>query len=206
MKTIAYYIILHFVIVGCKTEKKQTIHISRSNDTIEVNNTVKDTVVSKQINSKDLKGKLIGKTYSNIYEISEFKDYYSPGGHGVGSTFRGKEYSIKIVHIKEGITSFVIFNEAFVSESDVVYKILDVLDLTKKEYYTILKDNDKILYSGFGYKDGKNDQEIIAIAQYDENAEFLTKIYKAWRADRKTEKIIEIPVDGIKVENMDYGL
>ena len=34
----------------------------------------------------------------------------------------------------------------------------------------------------------------------------LTKILKAWRADRKTEKIIEIPVDGIKVENMDYGL
>ena len=100
----------------------------------------------------------------------------------------------------------MIFIEAFVSESDVTYKILDVLDLTKKEYYTLLENKDKMLYSGFGYKNDKIDEEIIAIAQYDENAEFLTKIYKAWRADRKTEKIIEIPVDGIKVENMDYGL
>ncbi|WP_103867605.1 hypothetical protein [Aquimarina sp. I32.4] len=61
------------------------------------------------------------------------------------------------------------------------------------------------LYYHFCFKDGKQDEEIIAIAKYEEE-EFLTKILKAWRADRKTEKIIEIPVKGIKVENMEYGI
>ena len=89
MKAILYYIVLYFGIVSCKTEKKKTIHISKSNDTIEVNNIVNDSVISKQINLKNLKSKLIGKIYSNIYELPEFKDYYSPGGHGIGNVFHG---------------------------------------------------------------------------------------------------------------------
>ncbi|KZS42306.1 hypothetical protein AWE51_02375 [Aquimarina aggregata] len=204
MKFNSLCILFFIFIIACKSEKKQTsISLEKESNTqviYSANNTF--------IKNEELKGvekDLIGRIYSDIEDVNEFKNYYSPGGASVGEIYNNKEYSINTVQIKEGLDSFVIFNEALVSESDVQYKILDTLNLTGKEY-GLLSDKDKSLYIHFCYKDGENDQEIIAIAQYDENEEFLTTIYKAWRADRKTEKIIEIPIDGIKVENVGYGL
>ena len=204
MKTILYYIILYAGIISCKTEKKQIIQVSKINDTIEVNSTIIDSAVL-QVNLKSLESELIGSVYSKEEGIKEFEEYYS-GGAIIGEVFNNKQYTISSLSGKGDIVKYILFEESLrIKGLDGEFKILDVLDLTG-EKYILLNDKDKNLHYHFCYKDDKNDQEIIAIAQYDENAEFLTKIYKAWRADRKTEKIIEIPVEGIKVENMDYGL
>lgn len=54
---------------------------------------------------------------------------------------------------------------------------------------------------------GQNpDKEIIAVADYRPDAEYFTRVRRAWRANRKTEKFEEILVEGIRCENDGYGV
>lgn len=54
---------------------------------------------------------------------------------------------------------------------------------------------------------GENrDKEIIAVADYQPGEEYLTRVRRAWRANRKTEKFEEILTEGIRCENVDYGV
>ena len=54
---------------------------------------------------------------------------------------------------------------------------------------------------------GQNrDKEIIAVADYQPGEEYLTRVRRAWRANRKTEKFEEILTEGIRCENVDYGV
>ncbi len=198
MKLNVLYIIIFLSLVSCKNNKKSSSNIQMSNqyDSVIAEKEVKNTF-SKQDSTKILKERLLGTIYSDLKEIDEFKKF-SSGGASIGNDFNNKKYTFSSIRGSNDIVKYVLFEENLGSK----FKILDLLDLTKEK---LLKDEDKNLYYHFCYMDNKNDQEIIAIAEYEEK-EFLTKILKAWRADRKTEKIIEIPVDGIKVENIDHGL
>ncbi|MFD0992992.1 hypothetical protein [Tenacibaculum geojense] len=192
-----YIILLLFsLFFSCKTEKKESTSNIDNNISIPVK-----TNENLQKTNNTLKDKLKGKTYSNIKEIDELKNCYHPGGSVVGK-LNGKTFTVSVFHVKEGIPSYILFEESLSSEVN-KFKILDVLDLTKEE---ILKDESYSLNHHFCYKNGKSDEEIVAIAKEDEEEEFFTEIYKAWRADCKKEKFIEIPVEGIKVENMGYGI
>jgi len=217
MKLIFVYIFIFLSISGCKTEKKEgtTLVTLEKKSTNVVNKKIIDSVKIVETEKKDplsnfqkpsiSKDSLIGKIITGYSQVIGFEEYNS-GGAIIEESFNGKEYSLSELQGKGDIANYVIFEEnTDFNENGGKFKVLDILDLTGKEY-ELLSDKDKSLYIHFCYKDGENDQEIIAIAQYDENEEFLTTIYKAWRADRKTEKIIEIPIDGIKVENVGYGL
>ena len=199
MKLKILYTLLFILMINCKTETKQTIKKSE-NLIVKASDTIKN---KSKLNIID---KFIGKIYKSIDDIDEFKQY-SVGFASIEDEFNSKTYDLLTLSGKGDIEKFIIFRSSL-SDGDYRgnFKILDILDLTTEDNNKLLKDKDKNLFIHFCYKNGKNDQEIIAIAEYDEYAEFLTKIHKAWRADRKTEKIIEIPTAGIKVENMDYGL
>jgi len=198
MKIIVLYISFFLCLIACKNSEKSSsdILISTKDSSELVNKEVKNALL-KQDSVKGLREKLIGKTYTDLKEIEEFKEYNS-GGATIGDDFNGKTYMFSSVRGVKDIAKYVLLEESLNSK----FKIVDILDLTKED---VLYDEDYNLYYHFCYKDGKNDQEIIAIAKYEEE-EFLTKIVKAWRADLKNEKIIEIPIDGITVSNEEYGL
>ena len=50
------------------------------------------------------------------------------------------------------------------------------------------------------------DKEIVAIVDYQRGVEYFTRVRKAWRANRQTEKFEVIPTRGIKCENDGFGL
>lgn len=80
-----------------------------------------------------------------------------------------------------------------------VDRVVDVLKLpTTKKNETVV--------AGQCFFNGKQDGEIIAIAVYVEDAEFFTKIIKAWRANTTTEKFEEISIKGIKCANEGFGV
>ena len=191
MKKNILYLFLSIALLSCKTENKTSFAESK-NDTI-----VKVTSLLQKDSTSNLKSQLIGRTYQDINEIDGFENLNS-GGSTIGEAINNKSYTLTNVRGSGNKTKYIFLEENL--ENQKLFKILDILDLKKEK---LLKNNN--LYYHFCYKDGKQDEEIIAIAEYEEEA-FLTKIFKAWRADRKTEKIIEIPTKGIKVENMDYGL
>jgi len=191
-----YFILFFIAFFGCKSEKKESFSHQEKQQTL-VKKEAKDKTVFEEKLNNNLKDKLIGKTYSDLNEIQYFKGFHS-GGSIIGETFNGKNYSISNIRGKGNKTKYILFEEH--KENQKRFKILDLLDLSNNKL--LISNN---LYYHFCYKDGKQDQEIIAIAKYEEE-EFLTKILKAWRTDREIEKIIEIPVDGIKVENIDFGL
>lgn len=50
------------------------------------------------------------------------------------------------------------------------------------------------------------DKEIVAIVDYQPDAEYFTRVRKAWRANRQTGKFEVIPTKGIKCTNEGAGL
>lgn len=204
MKFIYIYILIFLLSISCKVDKKNSV-----NDIVfEENKTIVIDTLSKELIPNEKKSKiaindLIGKTLRDYELVTDFAKY-SEGGAIIEESFKGRKYSLSEFQGKNDVAKFIVFVENLeFKNSGRKFRIVDVLDLTGKEYF-FLKDVDKNLYIHFCYKDGINDQEIIAIAEYEENVEFFTKIYKAWRADRRTEKIVEIPIDGIKVENVGF--
>jgi hypothetical protein len=77
------------------------------------------------------------------------------------------------------------------------YRVLDVLDLPP------LESNDDV--TTYCRVRGTIDAEIVTISVY-ENTELLTKIKRAWRANRKIGKFEVIPTDGLACENIGYGV
>jgi hypothetical protein len=55
-------------------------------------------------------------------------------------------------------------------------------------------------------RNGEPDPEILAIAKYDPDQEFLTEILHAWRANRDAGKIESISTEGIRCENPGWGV
>ncbi len=52
----------------------------------------------------------------------------------------------------------------------------------------------------------KPDGEIAAVADYQEGVQYFTRVRKAWRANRTTEKFEPMPVKGVKCENPGFGV
>ena len=50
------------------------------------------------------------------------------------------------------------------------------------------------------------DKEIVAVVTYKAEVQYFTRVHKAWRANRDTEKFEAMPVKGIKCENDGYGI
>lgn len=50
------------------------------------------------------------------------------------------------------------------------------------------------------------DKEIVAVVDYQPNEQYFTRVRRAWRANRQTEKFEVIPTKKIKCENEGYGV
>lgn len=67
-----------------------------------------------------------------------------------------------------------------------------------------LRDDELLSYGGLCQIDGTNDTEIVAIVE-PEDAQWFTKIRRAWRASRSLERFEEIPTSGVACINEGYG-
>ncbi|QXP53202.1 hypothetical protein [Cellulophaga sp. HaHa_2_1] len=187
------FILFSILLLNCNVEEKKKPHEAVNN----APKAIRKVFVKNLIGNDSLKEAFIQKELNYLRSNPFFKSlqYSSTGIHI--DTDSKINYSLGYFNSTSDKTDFLIFLKKN-KDSKIC---LDILSLKDEK---LLKNDNNRLSSFFCYKDGKQDEEIIAIAEYEEE-KFLTKILKAWRADRKTEKIIEIPVDGIKVENMDYG-
>jgi hypothetical protein len=196
MKFNFLYIAFFLFVISCKQEvqksNKKEINIAST----EVETVEKGNGLSQEKNKNTIQS-FIGKSLDELKQSEEFKHYSFGWGIIDTDDTSNANYSLGSFQGPGDIDKYVVF-----LKNNNGNKVLDILDLTREK---ILEDDDKNLYYHFCYKDNKNDQEIIAIAEYEEE-EFLTKIIRAWQADRKSEKIIEISVDGITVSNEEYGL
>ncbi len=195
MKNTIFYIVIILFLSACKVENKspiKTVSKVANIDLIE-----KKTITKTKVNDT-LKKHFLGKKLNYFKNTPPFSslDFGSVGIHT--NPDNNINYSLGHFNLNSEKVEYIVFFKR-TKEGKVA---IDILNLVMEKKLEIEKNR---LNTFFCYKGRKNDQEIIAIAEYEEK-EFLTKILKAWRADRKTEKIIEIPVDGIKVENIDYGL
>lgn len=64
----------------------------------------------------------------------------------------------------------------------------------------------EVLAYALCFSNGKPDPEIVAIAAYERDREFFTRIRRAWRADRREERFESVPAKGIKCEHEGYGV
>jgi len=110
----------------------------------------------------------------------------------------GKEFGI--THVKKGSTQMVWFDVMTHRVSKKAHwMILDVLVLPS---FTI----NETLEIGQCFLNGVIDSEIVAIVEEERDQEFLSKIHRAWRANRGTGKFESIPPIGIKCTNENYGM
>ncbi|HEX8494805.1 MAG TPA: hypothetical protein VF658_18325 [Pyrinomonadaceae bacterium] len=121
------------------------------------------------------------------------------GGSLVSDVGDVKEYGMSEVH--KGKVKMLWFERlTHRDDSGAAYwEVKDVLVLPK-----ILRK--QILVYSLCFLAQKPDGEIAAIADEEFEAEFFTRIRRAWRANRKTEKFEEISVKGIKCRNEGYGV
>lgn len=191
-----FFISFLLFVFSCKQEAQKPNNKEINIASIEVDTIEKVNKLSQEKNQNTIR-RFIGKSLDELKQSKEFRDYSFGWGTIDTDDNSNINYSLGLFKGSGDIDKYVVFLR---HNSDNI--ILDILDLTEEK---ILEEDDKNLYYHFCYKDNKNNQEIIAIAEYEEE-EFLTKIIKAWQADRQKEKIIEIPVDGITVSNEEYGL
>lgn len=78
-------------------------------------------------------------------------------------------------------------------------EVKDLLVLPPIRKYQVVVYNTCFLHN-------RPDKEIVAVVAYHAGVQYFTCVYKAWRANRKTEKFEAIPVKGIKCENEGYGV
>lgn len=121
------------------------------------------------------------------------------GGALISELEDQKEYGISQVH--KGRVKVLWFERmTHRDERGVPYwELMDVLVVpphTRKQvvvYATCLMEN-------------RADKEIVAIADYQPGEQYFTRVRKAWRANRQTEKFEVIPTKGIKCENDGFGI
>ena len=64
----------------------------------------------------------------------------------------------------------------------------------------------QVLVFSLCFSGQKPDSEIVAIADYQPEAEFFTRVRRAWRANRSVERFEEISPRGVKCTNEGYGV
>ena len=145
-------------------------------------------------NQQTDKNSIFLKQYRDINEFECFKDFTQIGSAIIGET---NKFNFGITQIKDKELNVILFNKV-VPGIKSTFEILDTLQIRN------LKETEYISYQ-LCRKDSINDSEIIAIVLF-EDTEYFTKVLKAWRANRKTGKIIEIGTTGIDCINEGYGV
>ena len=135
---------------------------------------------------------LIGKEYQSLNEFGIMKGYAEQAGIML-ENLNDKEYGLS--YYKKGPIHVIAFERVIREPNGTTkYILLDILKINNvdKEQYVKL---------GLNRLNGKNDINIVSIYQYENNVRFFTKIVKAWRANRETEKIEQIETKGIDCIN-----
>ncbi|MGH2667160.1 hypothetical protein [Flavobacterium sp.] len=152
---------------------------------------------------KEEQNSLKGKIYTEINEIPELKNFEFQAESMID--YEGKKSN----QYKFGISQFfkkgkyvLILEEKIRGKSkDISNKILDTIMISN------LKE-DEIISLCTCRVNGINNSEIIAVVKDKNNdAEYLNKIVKAWKANSKNGRIIPIDnLNGIDCVNESYGL
>lgn len=149
---------------------------------------------SKNISASE-RAKYVGLQYS-LFLLDGLEKV---GGTLVSDVNDSKIYSISQIH--KGKIKMLWFELMIRDNSNTAYsEVKDVLILPE-----IRKNQILVNYSACLLND-KLDSEIVAIAFNQPDEEYFTRISRAWRTNRTTEKFEEILVKGIKCENIGYGI
>jgi hypothetical protein len=144
-------------------------------------------------NQQTDKNSIFSKQYRDINEFECFKDFKEISSAIIGET---NKFDFGISQITNKKLNVIIFDKV-VPGLKSTFEILDTLQIRN------LKKTEYISFQ-LCRKDSINDSEIIAVVLFDDT-EYFTKVLKAWRANRKTGKIIEIETTGIDCMNEGYG-
>ena len=121
------------------------------------------------------------------------------GGSLVSAVRDEKEYGMAEIH--RGTTKMLWFERLTHRDDNgtAYWEVKDVMVLPR------LPKKQVFLYA-FCLLNDQHDSEIAAVADYDADAQYFTRVHRAWRANRQTEKFEAIPTKGIKCENDGLGL
>ena len=121
------------------------------------------------------------------------------GGALVSDPYKdAKDYKLTEVH--RGRVRMLLFDSLTHRDAAGMphWEVKDVLVLPR------VPRNQLITYS-LCWLGGRLDREIAAVVEYTDT-EYFTRVRRAWRANRATEKFEAIPTKGIKCENEGYGV
>jgi hypothetical protein len=137
------------------------------------------------------------KIVERILSEQAVREHEYRGGAAIGQ-IGGQEYAIS--YVAQGDKHMVLLQRLVdrKESGEANYAILDVLILSPPS------DSEELVF-GFCGKDGLFDQEIIALVVY-EDKEYFRKIVRAWRADRRQEKISEVSPQQIICKNEGWGV
>lgn len=138
---------------------------------------------------------IIGKTFRDYkLEAGMFRQHEDLGGSML-EPLHGIDFGIHL--LRKGSDYVLIFEKIRTKEGKAFYEVLDYTEIKG------VKENEYINYADC-LMDSVPDTEIIALL-VPSNDEYHTTILKAWRADRKTRKIVPISTEGIVCYNEGYG-
>lgn len=146
---------------------------------------------------------LYGIIFREISEIPQLKDYEHLAGsviYNIGTSQTDYKYGVS--HFKYKKSNLIILEEIIKERNDqkVKYKILDTIT------YNNLKEDEYIAICTCRINSVDN-SEIIAVVKADHDNEYFNRIVKAWRANTKTKKIIQIEsLQNIDCINEGYGM
>jgi hypothetical protein len=145
-------------------------------------------ILSCNSNSPKFKS-LIGKEYQTLTEFGIMQGYQEQEAILIES-LNDIEYGI--AHYKKGSFNVVAFERIMrQANGKVNYLLIDVLEING------IGKNQRIS-CGLCRLNKLNDTDIIAVYQFNNNDNgFSTKVKKAWRANRKTDKFEQIDTKGI---------
>jgi hypothetical protein len=133
-----------------------------------------------------------GQVFFNISEIDCFKGFELGQGGSAVEVYGKKKPDGSVI-----CDTILILMLEYIPIKEIgsnKRKIIDYLILTNKDF----KKDYSGLAAGGVELNGKEDVELFVIYKYEEN-EYFTKIYRAWRADRKLQKIYEVNTKGLRV-------
>lgn len=137
---------------------------------------------------------LIGKEFLRLESNIVFEEYTvsQGGGYLLQKDNFEDNFGIHFYHAAE--KHFLVFSKF----SNSRHKILDIIEIDQKDL------QGKKLTEYCSTKKGW-DTEIIALVK-ESDTEFYTKVLKAWRANRKSEKFEKVRPKKIKCDNESYGI
>jgi hypothetical protein len=121
------------------------------------------------------------------------------GGSLISEIGDKREYGVAEVH--KGRTKLLWFERIkhFDDEGKPYWELMDAIVVPPHP-------KGQVLVYSFCWMNNHPDKEIAAIVDYQADAEYFTRVRKAWRANRQTEKFEVIPTKGIKCENNGFGV